>query len=305
MSAKRVGFFEAREGIAFEASGAVHSEPGRRLHVDARLFEGGHFGHLRIALAAGDGNDAHFASTVHFSGFGHHVKLVANVAAQQRRVGWCTALEGDVVQADARRLLQQHPHEVRQGACTGCAVTGRSRVVFGFGHHVGHGFCVAGGARDHAKLEAGDLRDGCEVFHRVVVELFVDVGKQHHGAAGQHNHGLAIGLGGFDQVQGNASASARFVVHHDGAKVIAQRIGHHAGQHVGRAARWKADQDFQRWSFLRLQAGRERRQTQGQQSQTAAAEGANVLAEKGRNGFHDCLRGCWASNALGFKTLCK
>ena len=112
---------------------------------------------MRVALWAGHGDDAHLFVVVQLCGFRHHVELVANMAAQQRVVGRGAALKRHMVQADAGRLLHQHPHEVRQRARTRRPVTGVGRIGFGFGQHVGHGLHIRRRARDQAELKARDL----------------------------------------------------------------------------------------------------------------------------------------------------
>ena len=202
-----------------------------------------------------------------------------------------------MVQADACRLLHQHAHEVWQSARARGAVACIAWIALGFGHHLGHIFHVAGGAGHHAKLEAGDLRDGGEVFYRVVVELFINMGKQHHGAAGQHDHSLAIGFGDLDCIQGNASTCAGFVVHDDGAKVFTQGVGHHAGQNVCGAAGRKTHHDLERRFVLRLQAERECSQRKREQAQTPAAKVAGAVAGGALDRMHECLRLCGAETS--------
>ena len=177
------------------------------------------------------------------------------MATQQSVVGRRTPLKRHMVEANAGRLFHQYTHEVRQGASTRGAVTGRTRVTLGFGHHFAHGLHVAGRPRDHAKLEAGNLRNRGEVCHRVIVKFFINMREQHHRAAGQHDHGLAIGFGNFHRIQRNAASGSGFVFHHNGAKVVAQRVGHHAGQYISRAPRRKTHHDLERRFVLCLQAG--------------------------------------------------
>ena len=109
---------------------------------------------------------------------------------------------------------------------------------------------LRGWARDHAKLEVTNERDGREVLDRVVLQFFVDVGEQHHGTTGQDHHGLAIGLGRFDGGEGDTPPGARFVFHHDGAKVMPQGVCHQSAHAVCRAAWGEAHQDFERGLVL-------------------------------------------------------
>ena len=53
------GFFQAVEWLALQAGWAVHGKPSGGFHVDAGLLESRHFRHLRVALWAGHGDDAH------------------------------------------------------------------------------------------------------------------------------------------------------------------------------------------------------------------------------------------------------
>lgn len=207
-------------------------------------------------------------------GFGHHIELVVDVAAQQRRVGRATALERHVRQFRARPLAEQHAHEVRQRALARCAVGALAGFGLGARDHVFHVLHRYPGAGHHAELEMRQQRDRREVGHRVVVQLLVDVREQHHRPAGQQHHGLAVGRRALDLPQRDASARTRPVLHNDRRKIVLQALGHQPRQQVRRAARRETHHDLQRRFVLRQrgqgQAGR------GGQGQRAEREGTSM-----------------------------
>jgi hypothetical protein len=102
---------------------------------------------------------------------------------------------------------------------------------------------------DHRPDAEGEVtsRDGRhrrEVLHRVVAELPVDVGIDEEQRAGRKERHRAVGVVGSGIGQCDAPGCACPVVDQDGRRVdAAQLVGHHARQHVGGPACWKADDD--------------------------------------------------------------
>ena len=160
------------------------------------------------------------------------------MAAQQVGDRLSAAAVGDVLEQIG--IIGQPQAQSRQtnvvgGACAGGADGDGAGIGLGLLHQLIEGGDAGILADADEGRRRGDLADGGEAL--IGVGHVVQPRGQRTGAARGEDQGVAVVLGGGQQLHTDGAGSARLVVNHDGdAQTLGQLVGHRAAHQVASAA---------------------------------------------------------------------
>ncbi|MNL09214.1 hypothetical protein D3C87_1299660 [compost metagenome] len=231
----------------------------------ARLGDGGRVGQRLRTLRRGHGQEAHLAVLDEGArrrvGVEHHLQLAADHVGERGRA----ALVGDVLHLHAGHAVEELGLQVRGRARAHRAVVGLVGVGLEPAHQLAH--VLRRNARMHHQHvhHRSHLRDRCEVFHRVVVDLAVQAGRDAQ-RRGREQQRVAVGRSLGDVLRRDHGAGAGLVLHQHGlAQALVQPLGEQARHDVGRAAGRERHDERDGLGRVGLRRGSSARQSGGGQ----------------------------------------
>ena len=206
-----------------------------------------HLGHEAAALGSTRAQHAHLAAVDVLQHVAQRAGDRSNVAAHHVHQRRLRAAVADVFELDPTLQAQQGADKVRRRTRGWRAKGTAIGVGFDPGKELRHGGHAGRhhGADGKTELKHAAQRDGTQVRHRVVAELFVDVRINRQHRRGRLQHGCTIGWLALDVVDGDLSACAGAVFHHRGFGIARQFGRHTAANCIRGATCGKAGDDVQ------------------------------------------------------------